>query len=163
MHAGVTSRRARLSCLAKGPAPRVETIFRRPLLTTSLSSQPPPFHATTLPMFLLDESVSPKRRRSSLGRSTADQQHCTKRRKSSTEDQVTEPGHRPASFWNSLTKIWLTRSALREFSRREACSESAPKRRAATSISQPGIPARSHNERFARHGGPDLSHLRGVS
>ena len=67
---------------------------------------------------------------------------------------------RPSSkFWDNLSRIWLSRCALQEFDRRTA----------QLVISTPKYPSDLKRypvrdlERFARHGGPSLRDLRGVS
>jgi hypothetical protein len=92
----------------------------------------------------------------------------------------------PTAFWDSLSKIWLTKGALRELNRRNTQSASnQPRlqcrqpvtrnflaklkrnRRIVQSAShflrhcEPGI--LKDVKRFARNGGPDLSDLKGVS
>lgn len=74
-------------------------------------------------------------------------------------------GHKaPVSLWDSLSKIWLTRRALDELDRRNSQFVTS---------SRLGPPDRSSKRSFsrhpapdlrtsARHGGPDLSDLRGV-
>ena len=64
------------------------------------------------------------------------------------------PSNFPPEFWDNLSKVWLTRRALRELDRRN-CTRPAP---------GPAAPAVHTTDRacFARHGGPDLRHLRGV-
>lgn len=61
----------------------------------------------------------------------------------------------PPEFWDSLSKVSATHRALRELDRRNN-ARPAPK---------PPLPAvhPTDLERFARRGGPDLRHLRGVS
>lgn len=64
-----------------------------------------------------------------------------------------------ASFWDILSRVWLTSRALREFDRRTELQ--------ATPTSndphcKPHVDA-AQLKRFARRGGPDLSDLRGVS
>ncbi|KAM7210664.1 hypothetical protein V8F06_013947 [Rhypophila decipiens] len=56
-------------------------------------------------------------------------------------------------FWDNLSKVWLTPRALRELDRR---NDAQP-------TSKPPAPAVYTKDlaRFARHGGPDLRHLRG--
>ncbi|KAH0592443.1 hypothetical protein MHUMG1_09829 [Metarhizium humberi] len=56
-------------------------------------------------------------------------------------------------FWNNLSKIWLTPCALRELNRRNSA------------YTLPILPEVYPTDlaRFARHGGPDLRHLRGYS
>jgi len=67
-----------------------------------------------------------------------------------------------AAFYDSLTKVWLTRRALKELDRRTT---------QANSLQQPASARRSEDRedtwktqihRFARHGGPELRDLRGV-
>ncbi|KAH8706062.1 hypothetical protein BGW36DRAFT_354439 [Talaromyces proteolyticus] len=59
----------------------------------------------------------------------------------------------PAPFWDNLSKVWLTRNALRELDRRN---------QQATSVLSQVRPLRPISiRRFARQGGPDLSELRG--
>lgn len=55
-------------------------------------------------------------------------------------------------FWDNLSKIWLTPCALRELNRRNSA------------YTLPILPEVYPTDlaRFARHGGPDLCHLRGV-
>ncbi|XP_044722090.1 uncharacterized protein HRG_05005 [Hirsutella rhossiliensis] len=67
-------------------------------------------------------------------------------------------GHRetnfPPSFWDDLSKVWLTPRALRELDRRSK----APRQ-----PTLPIAPVDGDLARFARRGGPDLRHLRGFS
>ena len=68
--------------------------------------------------------------------------------------------NRPSSrFWDHLSHIWLTRCALREFDRRTSqLVISTPKYPSALK----GYPVRDL-KRFARHRGPSLCDLGGVS
>ena len=59
------------------------------------------------------------------------------------------------AFWDSLSKLWLTRRALREFNRRNDAAAKAGHYQL-DNTRAPSI------KRFARHGGPDLGDLRGV-
>lgn len=94
----------------------------------------------------------------------------------------------PAEFWDKLSKIWLTKRALRELDRRNIqsipSSPCSPHRRARGPVTRNFIAEskgicqtaqytadylRYYNPRiskdielFARHGGPDLSDLRNV-
>lgn len=67
------------------------------------------------------------------------------------------------AFWDSLSKVSLTRHALKEHNRRNRLAANSvtptPERRPDSSK---GVGA-DCIKRFARHGGPDLSDLRGVS
>lgn len=92
----------------------------------------------------------------------------TKRRKTSPSS---EP---PPAFWDNLSKIWLTRGALKELDRRNSqASQSAHSpehKQLIVTRKQERVEALcSHDpssfkdvESFARHGGPDLSDLRSV-
>jgi hypothetical protein len=57
-------------------------------------------------------------------------------------------------FWDNLSKVWLTPRALRELDRR---NKTQPWPRFPVPELYP-----TQLARFARHGGPDLQHLRGV-
>ena len=73
-----------------------------------------------------------------------------------------------AAYWDSLSKLWLTRRALDELDRRNR-QRASPARPATTRRLDLGDePGRSNSlskqlKRFARHGGPDLRDLGGVS
>lgn len=87
------------------------------------------------------------------------------------------------AFWDNLSKIWLTKRALREFDRRinrprSPCSEARrpttrnllaeqkstrQRRSVADFLSNGSSTCSKEIERFARRGGPDLSDLVGVS
>lgn len=66
-----------------------------------------------------------------------------------------------AEFYDSLTKVWLTRRALKELDRRTS-QVSSPQH--PVSSPQCVYPESFVNkiQRFAKHGGPDLCDLRGV-
>lgn len=61
---------------------------------------------------------------------------------------------RPPKFWNNLSRIPLVRGALKEHDRRNRRIAAAPKL-------THSIPIKCDLIRYARHGGPDLSDLRG--
>jgi len=105
-----------------------------------------------------------------------------KRFKSSTKPHSSSKLPPPA-FWDNLSKVWLTRRALNELDRRNAQSASnqspvqpkvkKPRTRSAIREfkhrAQPALPKpvnpyldRGNLQQFARHGGPDLSDLKGV-
>ena len=66
----------------------------------------------------------------------------------------------PSSFWDNLSRLWLTPRALREFDRRtEWPVTPIPLERTGK---EEDID-RLQLKRFARHGGPSLDHLRAVS
>jgi len=67
----------------------------------------------------------------------------------------------PPAFWDSLSKVWLTRRALRELDRRNQ-SESRAHASAPAPRPDRQFSRRKALQRFARHGGPELGDLRGV-
>ena len=79
----------------------------------------------------------------------------TKRRKLESQQRHRTPGY----FWDNLSKLWLTPRALREFDRRTV--------QPATPVPPDQIGERNISlaqlKRFAKHGGPSLGDLRGVS
>jgi hypothetical protein len=112
-------------------------------------------------MFVLEEPKSKKRRRTSQEPTDIAQVPSAKKLKPLSENDGHH--HRPPSFWDTLSKVRLSRSALKEFDRRnvqgtgQLCSEPIP-------IAQVSAGRyRQQLKRFGRRGGPDLSHLRGVS
>jgi hypothetical protein len=114
-------------------------------------------------------------------------QHLLKRQKPN-HPRGSKP---PAAFWDNLSKIWLTRRALEEFDRRNTrpilSAHRSPYRRSHKPVTRRAIAewkAKEENweptqpavdfltrcsarrleeiQLLARHGGPDLSDLRGV-
>lgn len=78
-----------------------------------------------------------------------------------TPKRATNGLRRTPSFWNKLSKVPLTRGALREFDRRT--SAAAQNWLSLCGIALTGDVGTPNLKRFARHGGPYLSRLRGVS
>ncbi|MCJ1402237.1 hypothetical protein MMC11_005457 [Xylographa trunciseda] len=73
-----------------------------------------------------------------------------------------------AAYWDSLSKLWLTRRALDELDRRNRQRASPVRPTVARNLDLGDEPAQLENlskrlKRFARHGGPDLRDLGGVS
>jgi hypothetical protein len=86
----------------------------------------------------------------------------------------------PPAFWDNLSKIWLTKRALRELDRRNTQAAPTPPRslyRARRPVTRNCLAKSKTNRQntadyeprilkdiklFARHGGPDLSDLRNV-
>ena len=114
-------------------------------------------------MFILkDGALSKKRSRDSSAASALlpnDNEHPAKRKR--TGDQNT--GHRPPGFWDNLSKVHLTKGALREFDRRKLSNPCQVARCSVHTVVPLTDQNPSHLKRFARHGGPDLTHIRGVS
>jgi hypothetical protein len=93
----------------------------------------------------------PQNRKRQRADGPSQEQPLTKKIKSRREHRI--PWNFPPGFYDNLSKVWLTRLALRELDRRNNVE---PK---------PFVPANEYSTdlaRFARHGGTDLHHLRGV-
>ncbi|OAP63885.1 hypothetical protein AYL99_03112 [Fonsecaea erecta] len=71
-------------------------------------------------------------------------------------------GRLTPGFWNRLSSIRLTRRALDEFDRRFSVRKKSLFKRP-TSVKPLSEPGTLRLERFSRHGGPDLTHLRGFT
>ncbi|KAK5550541.1 hypothetical protein LTR46_011459 [Exophiala xenobiotica] len=111
-------------------------------------------------MFVLEEPESRKRPRSSQEPGDLEPEPIAKKQKSLSESRA-QPRHRPASFWDTLSKVRLSRGALREFDRRNIEEKVQPPCTLPPKVEHPTGRARLLLKRFARRGGPDLSHLRG--
>ena len=89
-----------------------------------------------------------------------DKPQSRKRQRSDDRSQNITPAKRPKlnfspAFWDRLSEIPLTARALRELDRRNKTTR--------PSVNHPSPKVHTRNlGRFARHGGPDLRHLRGV-
>ena len=92
---------------------------------------------------------------------------ASKRRAAVSEQNTYSSSQKPriklhsAEFYDSLSKIWLTRRALRELDRRtsQANRSQRPAPAPTTYLEYRGETA-TEIQRFAKHGGPDLSDLR---
>ena len=72
------------------------------------------------------------------------------------------------AYWDSLSKLWLTRRALKELNRQNRQTASPVRTGIIRRPDRSGEPAAledcsSQLKRFARQGGPDLRDLRGVN
>lgn len=76
-------------------------------------------------------------------------------KKSKRHRRPSELSNFPPEFYDRLSKIWLTTRALRELDRRNRLSRKERPRNYDRSL--PSL------SRYARHGGPDLTEIRGVS
>ncbi|ETN42302.1 uncharacterized protein HMPREF1541_04243 [Cyphellophora europaea CBS 101466] len=116
-------------------------------------------------MFDLRETLlSRKRRRdssASLLEEPSEGSFSVKRQKR-TQEAGSRRRHRSPGFWDRLSKVPLCRGSLREFDRRISASGQQPLTSTALVPSARG-PRSQHLKRFARHGGPDLTYLRGFA
>lgn len=107
-------------------------------------------------MFVLKESGSSHE-------PTGVQQVPAAKKQQSVLESTSQHYCRPPSFWNTLSRVRLTRSALTEFDRRLAQKEDVQTEYTHTvNVEYPQGRALQRLKRMARHGGPDLSHIRGV-
>ncbi|KIW24847.1 uncharacterized protein PV07_10535 [Cladophialophora immunda] len=113
-------------------------------------------------MFALEEPQSRKRQRSSQEPGDLEPEPVAKKQRSLSESRDL-PRHRPPTFWDTLSKIRLSRGALREFDRRNIEEKVQPPCTPTPKVEYPQGRARLRLKRFARRGGPDLSHLRGIA
>jgi len=97
-----------------------------------------------------------KRGRDQLASEESGSQVSAKRQKRSADNY-------PPDVWDNLSKITLTRKALREFDRRTRENRHPQAARVQETAPRLLRSAVRRLERFARNGGPDLSKLRGVS
>lgn len=88
--------------------------------------------------------------------STASEQHPSKKAK-----VASPPPARPRSSWDRLTKIWLTPRALDEIDRRTAAAKPPHPPRPDPALHDLPVEDLRALKRFSRHGGPDLTDLRG--
>lgn len=92
----------------------------------------------------------------------------------STSSKESEGSGYPPAFYDNLSKIWLTKEALKGLDRRNtqatASASRTPQKQSSIAVEQGKANYLCSNdpeilkawERFARHGGPDLSDLRSV-
>lgn len=80
---------------------------------------------------------------------------CKKQRRN------TEKNQQHARYWDTLSKVRLSRRALREFDRRRE-TDTQHRHREGIQSSRGAFAFRDIRD-FARRGGPSLAHLRGVS
>ncbi|KAK5651051.1 hypothetical protein OQA88_1055 [Cercophora sp. LCS_1] len=93
-------------------------------------------------------------KRKRQGQASERSQHQPKKQK-----KLSHPARPPPSFWDNLSEIPLTKSALHELDRRNRNSAHPVTRRVTAELLARRVPICL--KRFARQGGPDLSHLRG--
>jgi hypothetical protein len=131
----------------ESPSTSSDTQFRSPFFPPSI------YLLIIISMSSTREQIPPRRKRqhteADLSLDNPSESQPSKRLKSSR-----------AEFYDSLSKVWLTRRALKELDRRTRQANS-PQRPAST----PRRVTRSASiqiQRIARDGGPDLRDLRGV-
>ncbi|KIW78602.1 hypothetical protein Z517_08440 [Fonsecaea pedrosoi CBS 271.37] len=118
-------------------------------------------------MFALEEPESRKRQRSSQGPADLEAEPVAKKQKPLSESRDLPCRdlrcRRPPSYWNTLSKVHLTRGALWEFDRRSIEEKVQSPCTFTPKVGYPTGRAVLRLKRFARCGGPDLSHLRGLA
>ena len=112
------------------------------------------------------QPLNPRKRRTPpVGPVTETQLPVSKRLKTCFVTATKDP-HRPPGYWDTLSKIWLTRGSLRELERRNkgAVPTIPSSSQISNSTTLPVYSKQSWQQvkRFARQGGPDLTDLRGV-
>lgn len=130
------------------------TMDRDPGILAVVAPEEQPFHGQNREQIEIDEDHS-----TIATTSSQPPGEKAKRRFQSKQESIT-------AFWNSLSKVWLTPRALDELDRRNRQSAGSVR----TSITPDQIRETAALEhfsyqikRFAKHGGPDLCGLRGVS
>ncbi|RMD44530.1 hypothetical protein DV735_g537, partial [Chaetothyriales sp. CBS 134920] len=110
---------------------------------------------------LVDKPDSRKRQRDAA--SSADEQPSDALPARKRQKQTKEPRHRRSPrFWDGLSQVPLCRAALRELDRR-ALIHGPPPFASSALLPRTHIPQPEDLKRFARHGGPQLTHLRGFA
>ena len=115
-----------------------------------------------------------KRKRSSLDACEVDNTPHISSKRQRVDENTREARYAARDrFWDTLSKVWLTPRALREFDRRNAVRERKqtyttavgrwPCNRSPIDISQLTVASLKNLKRFARRGGPSLTDLRNVS
>ena len=115
-----------------------------------------------------------KRKRSSLDAGEVDNTPHISSKRQRVGENTGEARHAARDrFWDTLSQVWLTPRALREFDRRNAVREREqtyttavglwPCNRSPIDISQLTATSLKNLKRFARRGGPSLTDLRNVS
>ncbi|OAP55652.1 hypothetical protein AYL99_09804 [Fonsecaea erecta] len=110
-----------------------------------------------------EDLLSRKRRRGSpqsLPTPSPEDSPALKRKKHTHKDEAYR-WHRPPGYWDRLSKVHLGRAALAEYDRR-TLNAKQPLLISPSGINTPR-PATKSVKQFSRHGGPDLSHIRGLA
>lgn len=136
---------------------------------------PPSLLSYTQPHFMsVAEAVLRKRKRSSREACEADDNPLSSSKRPKTDDSIRQARRAARErFWDTLSKVWLTPRALREFDRRNAaqsleqrCTSNLglrSRKRSFIDTSHLSAASLKDLKRFARRGGPSLVDLRSVS
>ena len=112
-------------------------------------------------MPLVEPSSRSRKRRAPCDRSIEDGYLPIAKRYKSSASSVRH--HEPSpEFWDRLSRAFLSRRALWEFDRRTVGQSHPAAPPAPASRDLPLGPQLTRLKRFARRGGPSLTHLRGV-
>jgi hypothetical protein len=131
------------------------TFYKIPGLMTAVAPEDQPFCGQKRKQSAIDEEHS-------TTAATISQPPWKKAKRPHQSQQETN-----TAYWDSLSKLWLTRGALNELNRRNRQTaglvRTSVTRRPDLSGEPTALKNRSYQlKRFARHGGPDLCDLRGV-
>lgn len=143
----------------------------RPLIHDLAGSVPQPCNFTAHPpsKFPCQCEILPSTRKRKRGTADLEASSPPKKNRSSPKERRPNSGQN-ASFWDSLSKIWLTRRALQELDRRNfqnpaessLISPTSHRQKRKKKVKQYTQKNLSGLKRLARHGGPDLSDIKGV-
>lgn len=114
-------------------------------------------------MFILHESSSSKKRQRDFIESAPEGPTPAAKKQKFTPETELHWDHRPPRFWDTLSKVRLSRGAIREFERRTSQTGQQRRRPVSPRAAASSVGNIQQLKRFSRHGGSDLAHLRGVS
>lgn len=132
-------------------------------LTSHKKAYPPASSPTLVSIHVLDDGTHPQGKQLSSIVSVSQNSLSSTVSQDSASDGTTRRGIRSPGFWDTLSKIRLSVGALRQFDRRVAQPKPLLPLAATDLLDFPTRRASETLKRFSRHGGPDLTHVRGVS
>ncbi|KAI9672505.1 MAG: hypothetical protein M1817_003271 [Caeruleum heppii] len=112
---------------------------------------------------LKDDTPNPRKRRRSTDERRKDLPSPPAKKTKSSLQTLSHDPYRPPGYWDTLSKVWLTRGSLREFDRRNEEIGPCQPPSASTRANRQRRSSEWDIKRFARRGGPDLTHLRGLA